>query len=612
MNGLGLRSGLRSTLAIVVAASIVATACTSGGDEVADTTTTQSPTTTSTTTQQAPDTRSATTSTALPALTSSIEWTECGAMECGVVDVPLDYDDPDGDTVPIVVNMLRAADTDRSRGALLVNPGGPGGSGTNFAEQFSFGAFPSEITDNFDIVGFDPRGVGDSGPEFECGESGEQLELLAPVVDLIDEPAEVTAVEAAVQLCTESMGNAAGRFGTDYVARDMDEIRKALGEEQISFLGFSYGSVIGVWYATLFPDRVRAMVIDGADNPVDELDTAEQRLESAREEVTPIEDLLREAIEACSDPTCPIFNGGDPEGYYFDAVPKLELVNAAMANNPDAGFLGLITPLYSEASWPALWEALADLQERDDPQAFVNLAEFQLGDDPGAANFTAHVNCLDSWALQPSIDRDVRQQSDAEFFELEDQLIAEFPLIGAIEDSSTPTCVFYDLINPPPLDVPFDGGDVPILVIGNRSDPVTSFGESEELVDDTLSNGILVEVDHPDHTVYPSNECVNELVHDVLLDLTFPDSGVTCDRGDVGLDGGDTESILYEACVEIATSDAPGIDDETLDELCTAFVDDAVARLGTEAIENALFADDPVDGNALIEILFEKLDEFIV
>lgn len=533
-------------------------------------------------------------------------------MECGVVDVPLDYDDPDGATVPIVVNMLRAADTDRSRGALLVNPGGPGGSGTEFAEQFSFGAFPTELTDNFDIIGFDPRGVGESGPAFECGESGEQLALLEPVIDLIDDPDEVNAVEAAVELCTESMGDAAGRFGTDYVARDMDEIRKALGEEQISFLGFSYGSVIGVWYATLFPDHVRAMVIDGADNPVDELDTAEQRLASAREQITPIEDLLREALAACSDTSCPIYNGGDPEGYYFEAVPKLELVNVAMDNNPDAGFLGLITPLYSEASWPSLWEALADLQERDDPQAFVDLAEFQLGDDPGAANFTAHVNCLDSWSLQPSIDRDARQQSDAEFFELEDELIAEFPLIGAIEDSSTPTCVFYDLINPAPLDVPFDGGDVPILVVGNTSDPVTSFGESEELVNDTLSNGILLEVDHPAHTVYPSNSCVNELVHDVLLDVAFPESGVRCERGDVGLGGGDTESILYEACVEIATTESPDVDDETLDELCTSFVDDSISRLGIEAVENALFTDDATDGNALLDILIENLDEFLV
>lgn len=600
-----MRFSLRQGFALALCLAVFTSACTSDGEKADAPSTTTTTTQGITTTDDASLGDSTTTSTAAPALTSAIDWTECGSLECGFVDVPLDYDDPGGDTISIAVNIFRAADTDRSRGALLVNPGGPGASGTSFAEAFAFGSFPAELTDNFDIVGFDPRGVGDSGPEFACGESGDQLALLSEVDELIDEPDEIDAVEAAVELCSDSMGSAAGLFGTDFVARDMDEIRKALGERQISFLGFSYGSVIGVWYATLFPENVRAMVIDGADNPVDELDTPEQRLASAREQLTPIADLLDDAIRSCTDASCPIFNDGDPEGYYFRAAKKLGLVNEAMANNPDAGFLGLITPLYSESTWPDLWEALADLEERDDPTRFVDLAEFQLGDDAGAANFTAHVNCLDSWSLQPSIDREVRQQSDAEFFELEDQLNDEYPLFAAVEDEGTPTCAFYDLITPEPLGVPFDGGGVPIVVIGNTSDPVTSFGESQELADEILANGTLVEVDHPDHTVYPNNECVNAVIHDLLLDLQFPENGATCARAN-----DETREILREACLAVVPDQNPDLTPEETNLACERFVEAAFARLGTRVVEDGLFTDDEDAGAALFEVLVETIAEF--
>ncbi|MFT7473781.1 MAG: pimeloyl-ACP methyl ester carboxylesterase, partial [Verrucomicrobiales bacterium] len=484
---------------------------------------TQTPTTTT------PD-ESGTTSTAPPALVDTVDWMECGQLECAMVDVPADYDDPSLGTIQIAINVLRAADTDRRLGVLMVNPGGPGASGKQFAEAFTFGGYPDDITDRFDIVGFDPRGVGDSEPEFACGASGQHLEVLAVVEDIYDTPEEIAAAEAAVQLCVESMGALAGRIHTDFVVRDMDEIRKAMGEEQITYLGYSYGSLIGTWYATLFPDRVRAMVIDGADNPLDEVATFDERLDSTREELQPIEDLLTASLEACGDPTCPIYNGGDPIGYYLNAVNKFELINEDNKNNPSAAFLAVITPLYNEASWPGLWEALADLQERDDPTRFSDFAVFQLGDDPGVVNNTGHINCLDSWALRPEKDREQRLAEDEEFFAIEDQLVEEFPLLGAIEAGRSSTCSFFDTIAPKPLELPLDGGGVPILVVGNTSDPVTSFDESEELSNEILSNGFLLEVDHPSHTVYPSNECVNAVVNDVLLDATYPSKRITCAR----------------------------------------------------------------------------------
>lgn len=568
---------------------------TASGDDAMDQTTTTS-------TESPGTTASDTTSTAAPPMVDEIEWTLCAQMECGTVTVPLDYRDPGGETISIAVNRLSAADTDRRRGVLLVNPGGPGASGLDFAASFATGFFPSELTDNFDIIGFDPRGVGQSEPFFACGESGEQIEALAPIDELIDTPEEVEAVEAAVDLCVDSMGSGAGLIHTGYVARDMDLIRAALGEEEISFLGISYGSIIGVWYATLFPDRVRAMVIDGADNPIDDYSDFEAQLESAREEIGPMHDLLEEALNACADATCPIYNDGDPIGYYIDATAKFDLIDEAMANNPDAGFLGLITPLYSEAARPALWAALAALQEQDDPSIFVDFAELQLGTDPGAVNITGYINCLDGWALQPEFDRDARLQYGEDFFAIEDQIDDEFPLFAVLGDGLPSTCSFMDTLDTPALDGPFDGSDVPILVVGNISDPVTSFGESEEFVIEVLSNGILVKVDHPSHAVYPDNLCVNDLVHAALVDAQYPPDTVECDA-----QATDVTGVLQLACVQVAPQvfDADGLSSEELDSRCADFADDAIVRLGEDVALAAVNGEDDDAGEVLFTILEE-------
>lgn len=533
---------------------------------------------------------------------ATIAWEACGSLECGTIDVPLDYRIGEGETISIAVNRVAAANPSERLGVLLVNPGGPGAPGTDLAERFARGGFPQELTDRFDIIGFDPRGIGDSEPNFACGASGEQLALLSDIEDLIDEPEEEAAVEAAVQLCIDSMGDAAGLIHTGYVARDMNEIRRALGEDEISYLGFSYGSTVGVWYATLFPETVRAMVIDGADNPIDDISDFDARLESAREQLTPIEDLLGEALDACADATCPIFNDGDPQGYYLDTVGKLPLVAEVSANNPDAGLLGLITPLYNEGLWPDLWDALADLQERDDPTLFAGFAEFQLGPDPGAVNNTGYINCLDSWALQPENDRERRLAASAEFFEIEDQLVAEFPLIGAVDEGLASSCSHMDVLGTPALGVPFDGAGAPILVIGNTSDPVTSFGESEELVEETLANGFLVEVDHESHTVYPSNPCVNEAVHSVLLDVDYPAGGVTCERVDLG-----AEPILLEVCFALAPQVNPDLSDSELGDACRRFTDATLGQVSEEQVLNALDGSDEATAVTLFTILQEEL-----
>ena len=458
-----------------------------------------------------------------------IEWSLCEfILECGFVEVPADYRNPDAGSIKIAVNVRRADHQDQRIGYLFVNPGGPGASGLELVQDSEF-AFADELMARFDIIGFDPRGVGASEPEFACGAPGEQLALLNSIDGDIDTPEETATGEAAANLCIESMGPVGGLLHSEYVARDMDEIRRALGAEQISYLGFSYGSELGVWYATLFPESVRAMVVDGADNPVDRADTQQERIDEAVEEWTAFEELMEQALAACDSAECPMYNEGDSIGYYKSAVAKLHLVNSAAGDVPDAGFLAVLTPLYGEELWPALWKGLYELNENDDPRILLEFAAIQLGDDLTAPNFTAHVNCLDGLVLYPELDRATRLDDSVVFDAVAEQ---KFPLIEAADSDSPSACPFYDQFAPAPLDGPLDGSGVPILVVGNHTDPATPFGESEELVTETLSNGYLLETSHANHVVYPDNDCVNDHVHSALIEAVYPDARVFCERED--------------------------------------------------------------------------------
>ena len=189
----------------------------------------------------------------------------------------------------------------------------------------------------------------------------------------------------------------------------------------------------------------------------------------------------------------------------------------------------MLTTLYGEETWPDLWRGLYELNENDDPDILLVFAAIRLGDDLTAPNFTAHVDCLDGLVLYPERNRATRFED----LDLIDDAIAErLPLLDVIYPSSPSPCPFYDQFAPEPLDGPLDGGGVPILVVGNHADLATPFGETEELVTETLSNGYLLETSHASHVVYPNNDCVNNYVHKVLIEEEYPDKRVFCERED--------------------------------------------------------------------------------
>ncbi|HEY7270539.1 MAG TPA: alpha/beta fold hydrolase, partial [Dehalococcoidia bacterium] len=197
------------------------------------------------------------------AAAEGLDWHACGVFQCATLTVPLDYDHPEGRQIDLSVVRQPARDQSQRIGSLFVNPGGPGGSAVDFLRAWAPTLAP-DIRDRFDVITFDPRGVGESTP-LECHDNIQQLAALPPAPGSDAEWQEIAdADKSFADLCAERAGGTLPYLGTVNVARDIDRLREALGEDKISYFGYSYGTEMGQVYAGLFPQRVRAMVLDGA------------------------------------------------------------------------------------------------------------------------------------------------------------------------------------------------------------------------------------------------------------------------------------------------------------------------------------------------------------
>ena len=199
-----------------------------------------------------------------------IVWEACDGAQCATVAMPLDHDVPDGQTIDLFVRRLPA--TGDRLGSLFLNFGGPGGTAADLIDRFPV---PNRLRERFDIVGMDPRGVGRSTP-LDCGIDPTTLYSVDPTIDdAIDVQALLDVSTRYADDCAADRGDLLPHLGTRDVARDMDRIRAGMGDEQLSYVGFSYGTSIGQAYADLFPERVRAMVLDGV------VDTAPAGIDAA-------------------------------------------------------------------------------------------------------------------------------------------------------------------------------------------------------------------------------------------------------------------------------------------------------------------------------------------
>jgi pimeloyl-ACP methyl ester carboxylesterase len=439
--------------------------------------------------------------------TAQLEWSSCmGGAECAELDVPVDYADPDGDTLTLSIARVPASG-DRI-GALFVNPGGPGATASDFAADIAF-ALPSEVTERFDIVGVDPRGLGASA--IDCRGDMEELYGVDYSIDSPEDTTELLSVsQEYVDGCASAAGDLLPFLGTEEVARDIDAVRAAMGDDQLNYLGFSYGSATGQMLAELFPDRVRAMIIDGI------LELGPTGVQSSVDQAAGFEMALQAWAEDCNaDSSCPLA----PDA--IGAVEQLqnEVEQAPIPAEPrelGPGELstGLALPLYSESLWPDLSEAVADALAGDG-SAMVGLADEYL--DIGSFDIYFATFCLDlEWPEDPQELLDAGAAATAESPHFAEPIVNDYVRCAIWPAEEEPL---------PALTAP---EAPPILVVSTTNDPATPY-EAGVRTAERLASGVLLTYEGEGHTVVGNGvPCVDELAAAYLVDLEVPEDGTTC------------------------------------------------------------------------------------
>lgn len=451
-----------------------------------------------------------------------LAWESCDGGECATLTVPINYEEPDGETIELA--LLRVPAGDSKEGSLVVNPGGPGGSGVDYATQASM-VVSGGVQDHYDIVGFDPRGVARSAP-IECFDDSQMDDYLGadPTPDDAEEEAASTEMlKSFAAACESNGGELLGHVSTVEVARDLDVLRAALGEDQLDYLGASYGTFIGATYAELFPAGVGRFVLDGAVDPT--MSGKDMGLGQA----AGFEQATREYVQSCIDGgDCPL--GDDVDSGMagitafldeLDANPIPLEGDAAGELTEGWGVLGIIVAMYDEGAWPILSQALRAAQDGD-PTTLMFLANIYAGRssdgayDGNSMQAITAVNCLDR-AAEPELDPE--------------QVLAEFeevaPTFGRYL-AGDGACAYWPVEAQTVLDDYDAEGAAPIVVIGTTRDPATPYEWAVSLAD-TLSSGVLITYDGDGHTAYGrSNDCVDDAVDAYLLEGTVPEDGLSC------------------------------------------------------------------------------------
>ena len=455
-------------------------------------------------------------------------WAPCGApFQCATVTVPIDYVHPQNGTINLALIRLPATDPAHRIGDLLTNPGGPGASGVDFVRTGAQLIFSARLRARFDIVGFDPRGVGASSP-IECVDGAEmdRLNAIDPIPD--DSPAELTAIIDGAKTfdagCEANSGSLLPFMTTVDAAKDMDLIRQALGDAKLTYLGFSYGTFLGSTYANLFPDRVRAFVLDGAIDPT--LSFVDRTVQQAEGFAGAFSRFL---AYCASRPTCQFYNGGHPQAAYDALVAQIDrapLPARATGDprpvGPGEAFTAVVAALYDQSSWPVLAQGLA-LAQRGDGSILLLLADAYNERHPDgtytnifAAN--AAVNCADYTA--PT---DV-----ATYEQLAPRVEALAPRFGEAVVYGSIGCAFWPLHPTRDPVAPTAKGAPPILVVGTTGDPATPYEWAVKLAKE-LDSGVLLTRKGEGHTAYGGKSvCIDTTVDAYLISLSVPSAGTVC------------------------------------------------------------------------------------
>ncbi|MBN6050804.1 alpha/beta fold hydrolase [Nonomuraea sp. RK-328] len=451
-----------------------------------------------------------------------LAWSDCGGrFQCAKLAVPLDHGEPNGERIQLSVIRLPA--TGARIGSLVLNPGGPGGSGVEYAREAQSAVSP-EVRARFDIVGFDPRGVGASAP-VKCLDT-QHLDAFLALDATPDDPAEELALERGsrefARGCAARSGKLLQHVGTVDAARDMDVLREALGERKLTYLGESYGTFLGAVYADLFPGRVRALVLDGAQDP------AVSGLRLNTQQAAGFEVALRAYVKDCLlRGDCP-FRSHDMDGALNELTGLLRRTDRRPLPAGDGRQVteslavnGVLAPLYDRDAWPMLTETLAEAFKGDGTLLLENADSLLGRTAEGYSNETEAymaISCVDG-----AYPRDVPSYARAAA-----DLSRTAPRFGPNIAWSALPCAYWPA-RPTFQNHPLKAkGAPPILVVGTRRDPATPYAWARSLAGE-LESGVLLTYEGDGHTAYHNGDtCVDRAVDHYLITGEAPKNGTTC------------------------------------------------------------------------------------
>ncbi len=454
-------------------------------------------------------------------------WEACeGRFECATITVPLDYDNPAGATIEIAISK-RSAEGE-SIGTLMFNPGGPGVSGADMVKDAPY-LFDSDIRANFDILGFDPRGVGKSNP-IDCVDDATLINLLDSSYDTEIEGWEEQAradVQAFVEGCRANSGDILPFIGTKYAAQDIDVIRHLVGDPKLYYVGLSYGTFLGAEYADQFPENTGRLILDGA------VDTSIGLARMSYDQTMGFEMVIRRYLEDCleSASSCPFTGSVDAAAAQVHDLFMTAAESPYPTVNPDRPLLasqffnGMVLPLYAPSAWMMLTGAFKALIEENDGtqfQMFSDLSQNRQEDGSFASNSTEAlltINCADYPAADP-----------AELESVSAQLRENAPVLGDIQTSGVDLCTYWPS-SPTELPGPIAAeGSAPIVVVGTLYDPATPYHWAEAM-HTQLENSVLVTWNGDGHTAYSAqaDHCILKPLNTYLLNGTVPEDGLVCD-----------------------------------------------------------------------------------
>jgi pimeloyl-ACP methyl ester carboxylesterase len=444
--------------------------------------------------------------------------------ECTTIKVPKDWAKPGGVTLDLALLRIRSRGQHDRIGSLVLNPGGPGASGIDTAVYLSFGpgfgGLPHEVTDRFDIVGFDPRGVGRSSP-VRCIPD----DVLDKVFGYEPDPrtqAEfdgfVTLTRSVAEGCAAKYGDDLRLYSTEQAAHDMDAIRTAVGDAKTTYLGFSYGTLLGATYAQLFPDKVRALVLDGAVDPKASAVAASEGQAKGFEQA--FNNFAAWCRTAGSD--CPI--APDARAAVNDVMAKARAapVRGGDGREATAGwvFNAIVSALYTESAWKDLASAIHDLGNGQPDGVFHLADQYAQRDDQGH-----YSNLFDAFYTVGCAD-DPSTISPERIRALQSDWRRKYPLFGPNLAVTLLQCAEWKTPRDP-YPTGAAKGAPPIVVVGTTGDPATPYAQTAKLAT-MLGVGHVLTWEGEGHTAYPNTKCITDAVDAYLIDLRVPPEGQRC------------------------------------------------------------------------------------